>query len=148
MSVIALVTWVITAGFGFFMLMAWVRAGGVRAAAATGDGGATTPTAHPAGTRFPPPLVFAHFLLAAAGLVLWIIYLVVDSEGLAWVAFVILVVVAGAGDVLFLRWWKERDASAAQLAEHAIPRPAVYLHGLFAVATLVLVFLTALGVGD
>src|SRR4051794_18815102 len=149
MDVVALVTWVVTAGLGFFMLATWARAGGVRAASTTataGDQGSTT--AHPAGTRFPPPLVFGHFGLAATGLVLWIVYVATDSDALAWVAFVILLVVAAGGDLLFLRWWKERDRSGAELAEQAIPRPVVYLHGLFAVTTIVLVLLTALGVGD
>jgi hypothetical protein len=144
------VTWLVTAGLGFFMLATWVRAGGVRTGAAsdTGAAGAVAPTAHPAGTHFPPPLVFGHFLLAAAGLVLWIVYLVVDSEALAWVALVILVVVAAGGDFLVLRWYKDRRQSGAQLAEQSIPPAAVYAHGLFAVATIVLVFLTALGVGE
>jgi hypothetical protein len=33
------------------------------------------------------------------------------------------------------------------LAEQHIPRPPVVLHGIFAVSTVVLVLLTALGVG-
>jgi manganese efflux pump family protein len=149
MSVIALITWVITAGLGFFMLATWVRAGGTRARVASSGVAVTgTATAHPSGTRFPPPLVFGHFLLAATGLVLWIIYLAADSDALAWVAFVVLVVVAAGGDVLFLRWYKERDRSSAELAEQSIPQAVVYLHGLFAVVTIVLVLLTALGVGD
>jgi hypothetical protein len=149
MSVIALITWVITAGLGFFMLATWVRAGGTRArVASSGEAVTGTATAHPSGTRFPPPLVFGHFLLAATGLVLWIIYLAADSDALAWVAFVVLVVVAAGGDVLFLRWYKERDRSSAELAEQSIPQAVVYLHGLFAVVTIVLVLLTALGVGD
>ena len=150
MSIVALVTWVITAGLGLFMLSTWVRAGGVRAGAATMTGvtGSAVPTAHPSGTRFPPPLVFGHFLLAATGLVLWVVYVATDSDALAWVSFVLLVVVAAGGDVLFLRWYKERNRSAAELAEQAIPQAVVYMHGLFAVATLVLVLLTALGVGD
>jgi manganese efflux pump family protein len=149
MSVIALVTWVITAGFGFFMLTTWVRAGGVRAgaASATAPDTPSLPTGHPAGTRFPPPLVFGHFLIAAAGLVVWIIYVATDSDALAWVAFVLIVVAAAGGDILFLRWWRDRDQSGAQLPEQTIPKAAVYLHGLFAVVTIVLVFLTAFGVG-
>jgi hypothetical protein len=151
MAVIALVTWVVTAGFGFFMLATWVRAGGVRTAGApatASDAAAAATTAHVAGTRFPPPLVFGHFLIAATGLVLWIVYLAVDSDALAWVAFVAIVLAAAGGDILFLRWFRDRNESGAQLAEQRIPTPAVYLHGLFAVATIVLVFLTALGVGE
>ena len=150
MAVVALVTWVITAGLGFFMLVTWARAGGVRvgAAPAATDRATGAPTDQPVGTQFQQPLVFGHFLLAATGLVLWIIYVAVDSDALAWVALVIIVLAAAGGDLLFLRWWKQRDQTGAQLAEQAIPRPVVYLHGLFALVTIVLVFLTAVGVGD
>jgi len=154
MAVVALVTWVVTAGLGFFMLATWVRAGGVRtatapatASASAGDAAAST-SGHPAGTRFPPPLVFGHFLVAATGLVIWIVYLIADAEALAWVALVLVVLAAAGGDLLFLRWWKEREQTGAQLAEQTIPKAVVYLHGLFAVVTIVLVFLVAIGVGE
>jgi hypothetical protein len=149
MSVVALVTWIVTAGLGFVMLATWMRAGGIRAGAAAGPSGAgsAAPTGHPAGTRFPPPLVFGHFLLAATGLVIWIVYLATDSDARTWVAFVLLLLAAGGGDVLFLRWYKDRGQSAAQLPEQGIPTAVVYTHGLFAVVTIVLVLLVALGVG-
>lgn len=150
----ALVTWVVTAGFGFYMLATWVRAGGVRRTAGSAS-------------NFRPPVVFGHFLLAAAGLVVWIIYLVADKDALAWVAFVDLVVVALIGDLLVLRWIRDRrepNAPASDrtsvpgattrtrtgtaLAEQQIPPAVVATHGVFAVATVVLVLLVALGVGS
>jgi hypothetical protein len=155
MAVAALVTWIITAGFGFFMLGTWLSHGGARA-----DGGVAS--------NFRPPVVFGHFLLAAAGLVVWIVYVITDSTTLAWVAFVDLLVVAVVGDLLVLRWFKDRrgavgtagpaagrrHASAgttastgAVLAEQRIPSAAVVVHGLFAVTTIVLVLLSALEVG-
>jgi hypothetical protein len=153
MAWVALITWVVTAGFGFFMLLTWARAGGIRAGAG-------------ASSHLPPPLVFGHFLLAAAGLVVWIVYLATDNRTLSWVAFAALVVVAGAGDVLVLRWWRDRrsgpaprpgmapgggtatrSADVGVLAEQRIPSAAVATHGVFAVATAVLVLLVALGVG-
>ena len=166
MAIAALITWVVTAGFGFFMLGTWLAAGGAR----TADGAAS---------HFRPPIVFAHFLLAAGGLVVWIIYVVDDSSTLAWIAFADLLVVALIGDTLVLRWYKDHRAAAAsaaagagsgsvrgatgtsgtsatgtmtgnatqQLAEQRIPSVAVALHGLFAVTTVVLVLLAALEVG-
>jgi hypothetical protein len=149
----ALVTWVVTAGFGFFMLLTWARAGGAR----PGAGSAS---------HFQPPVVFGHFLLAAAGLVVWIINVATDKDALAWVAFVDLVVVAGIGDVLVLRWLKDRRGEPAPvaapasvssaptgagrmaLAEQRIPTAVVATHGVFAVTTVVLVLLVALGVGS
>jgi hypothetical protein len=175
MEYAALVTWLLTAVFGFIMLATWVSHGGARAA--TGPGGART-------SNFRPPVVFGHFLLAVAGLVVWLVYLVNDSTALAWVAFVDLVVVAGLGETLILRWTKDRragsgtvsatgtttgtgsgtadgrrgpgdtltgqaatGAATSRLAEQRFPVPVVGAHGLFAVATVVLVLLTALGVG-
>jgi len=156
MAIAALVTWIITAGFGFFMLGTWISRGGARA-----DGS----------SHFPPPVVFGHFLLAAAGLVVWIVYVINDATTLAWIAFVDLVVVAVIGDVLVLRWTKDRRsangsaptgtagdrrtssdtmtarAPGLQLAEQRIPTAAVVLHGVFAVTTVVLVLLAALEVG-
>jgi hypothetical protein len=159
MAWVALITWLVTAGLGFYMLATWARAGGVR----SGPGGAS---------HFPPPVVFGHFLLAAAGLVVWIIYVATDQDALSWVALVILVLVAGLGDVLVLRWLRDRRAGTAAstdplagsgttragttshaadataLAEQRIPTAVVAAHGVFAVATILLVLLVALGVGS
>jgi hypothetical protein len=121
-------------------------------------------------TRFPAGLVFGHFGLAAAGLVLWIVYLALDIHVLTWVALVLLVVVALLGFTLFARWLPTRrpaaavpaslragasrhggdvraDVAGADPDEGHLPVPVVATHGLFAVASLVLVLLAALGVG-
>src|SRR4051794_35527051 len=49
MAVAALITWVVTAGLGFYMLRTWISNGGAR------DSGSS---------HFRPPVVFGHFLLA------------------------------------------------------------------------------------
>ena len=158
MSIAALITWIVTAGFGFFMLIRWATRGGVKKV----DG---------AGTHLPPVRVFTHFGLAAAGLIIWIIYLVTDSTILAWIAVVDLVIIATIGVVMVRQWAKDGraamaaaaagagganagtvearrvDAGTVDLAEQHIPRPPVVLHGIFAVSTLILVLLTALGLG-
>lgn len=136
MGIAALITWLVTAVLGFTMLGLWVARGGLRAVRAGAGAGAPS--------RFAPGLVFSHFLLAAAGLVVWIVYLVADAEALTWVAFGLLLVVAILGDVLFVRWYKGRGSGSA---ESGLPKPVVYAHGLFAVTTVILVLLTALGVG-
>jgi hypothetical protein len=141
MAIAALLTWLVTAGFGFFMLMRWIRRGGLR----RGD----------ADTHFPPALVFTHFGLAAGGLVVWIVYLVTGRSMLAWIAFAALAVVAILGGFLVRRWTLDGRAAMAagarapsvNLAEQHIPRPPVVLHGIFAVSTVVLVLFTALGIG-
>jgi len=150
MAIAALVTWLITAGFGFFMLIRWATRGGLREVPG-------------AGTNFPRVRVFAHFGLAAAGLIVWIIYLVTGNTIWAWIAVADLILVALLGGLLVRQWTKDgraamasaarSDAGAApstagavDLAEQHIPRPPVVIHGVFAVSTVILVLLSAFGV--
>ena len=159
MEVAALVTWLITAVGGFVMLAAWLSRGGARSASESATVGAARTTAGAAGlpvnapTRLRPPLVFGHVGLAVVGLLVWIAYLVTDNDQLTWVAFIILLPVALLGLTMFARWIQagdhRRDAAARGAArpESAFPLPVVIGHGLFAVTTVVLVLLTALGVG-
>jgi len=129
------------------LLAIWLQRGGMR----QGDAG---------GSRIRPPLIMSHFLLAATGLVLWIVYLAVDSSALAWIAFVLLLVVALLGFTMFGIWLKRRQAGTAAgtasgatatgpdvPAEQHFPVAIVGLHGLLAATTLVLVLLAAAGVG-
>jgi hypothetical protein len=138
----ALITWVLTAGGGFVLFAIWLSRGGMRQ---QGE----------AGNRIRPPLIVSHFLLAAAGLVLWIVYLVDDEDVLAWIAFAALLVVATLGFAMFAIWLRRRQGPGAVAeaagpslpAEQHFPVAVVGLHGLLAATTLVLVLLTALGVG-
>ena len=129
MSIAALITWLVTAAGGFIMLGVWISRGGHRP---------------DSGTRLAPGLVFTHFALAVAGLVLWIVYLVAHKTALAWVAFVLLLPVALLGFTMLARWIPARRTGTA---ESRFPVPVVVGHGLFAATTIVLVLLTALGVG-
>jgi hypothetical protein len=143
MAVAALITWLLTAVGGFVMLGMWIAKGGLRA---------------PRTSHFPPGVIFGHFALAAAGLVVWIVYLLVNKPTLAWVALVLLVPVALLGFVMLFRWipvYRARAAvatggpgttgSADQApAERSFPLVVVLGHGLLAVVTLVLVLLTAI----
>ncbi|MCW7940618.1 hypothetical protein AAW14_00755 [Streptomyces hygroscopicus] len=139
MALAALITWLVTALGGFYMLGIWISRGGARQQQ---TGGAS---------RLPVPVVFGHFALAAAGLVVWIIYLVTDKAALAWTAFGLLVPVALLGFTMLARWLPVRGAPSgagdAESAERHFPVPVVVAHGLFAVATVVIVLLTALGIG-
>jgi Flp pilus assembly protein TadB len=129
MDIAGLVTWIITAGGGFVLLGLWIARGGLRP-----DGG----------SRFPSALIFSHFALAALGLVLWIVYVASDSDGLAWPTFGVIVVVALLGFTMFFRWLPQvRDRARVETAEAQLPIPVVVLHGLLAATTLVLVLLAA-----
>jgi hypothetical protein len=134
----ALITWVLTAGGGFVLLSIWLARGGMKAQAN--------------GNRIKPPLIMSHFLIAATGLVLWIIYVFNDSSTLAWIAFILLLIVAALGFTMFGIWLRRRQASAGGSApdtpaEQHFPVAIVGLHGLLAATTLVLVLLAAAGVG-
>ncbi|MFJ6718611.1 MULTISPECIES: hypothetical protein [unclassified Streptomyces] len=142
MDIAALVAWVITALGGFYMLGTWLSHGGARAG----------------NSHLPVPVIFGHFALAAIGLVVWIVYLIIDKDALAWTAFILLVPVALLGFVMLARWIPLHRAPAtaapatrpgeqAGPAERHFPVPVVVAHGLFAVVTVVLVLLSALGVG-
>jgi hypothetical protein len=135
MDVAALVTWLITAVGGFVLLGTWVTKGGHRV-----DAGQPS--------RFQPGLVFGHFLLAAVGLVLWIVYVVSDTDGLAWPTFALVAVVAALGFAMFFRWLPQvRDRTATTreaTAEAQFPVAVVAAHGVFAATTLVLVLAAAI----
>jgi hypothetical protein len=154
MNTAALIAWVVTAAGGFVLLSRWIAHGGARS---------------PRTSTFPPALIFGHFLLAAAGLVVWIIYLVTDRPVLTWVALALLVVVALLGFTMFARWvpgYRARAAAVVSVqpgagapaqaggatepgvpAEQHFPVAVVAAHGLLAVATVVLVLLATLGIG-
>ncbi|MGW0177113.1 hypothetical protein ACWDUM_25085 [Rhodococcus sp. NPDC003322] len=143
MGVAALVTWLLTAVGGFYMLATWIAKGGSR---------------QPHGSHFPPALIFGHFALAVIGLIVWIVYLVADKDAVAWIAFVLLIPVALLGFAMLVRWIPTYRAAAGaggvppataaqDPAEKHFPVAVVAGHGVFAVVTVVLVLLTALGVG-
>jgi hypothetical protein len=133
----ALISWVLTAGGGFVLLVTWLRNGGMNQRS-------------PGEIR--PFLILGHFALAATGLVLWIAYVATDSSALAWIAFALLVVVALLGWTMFAVWYQRRQGISAAGTEAPLGTPAeqrfpvaiVALHGVLAVATVVLVFIAAI----
>jgi hypothetical protein len=151
MEWVALIAWLLTAGGGFVLLAIWLQRGGMRQQLE-------------AGNRIRPPLLLSHFGLAATGLVLWIIYIASDSDALKWIAFIVILVVALLGWTMFAIWYRQRqrgltaaaapaspDAPATGSAgapEQHFPVSVVTIHGVTAVATVVTVFLTVIGVGD
>jgi hypothetical protein len=142
----ALVVWVITALGGFSLLALWLQRGGLS-------------QADQPGRRIRPPLIFSHLLLAATGLVLWIIFLASDKRGFAWAGFIVLLPVAALGFGMLALWLQRRQAGApagatagaavegSMPAEQHFPVPIVVGHGLLAASTLVLALLAALKVG-
>ena len=174
MRFIALLVWFVTALWGLYMLAVWLI-----------ENDATRQDK--AESRLPLPVILSHVTLAVSGLVVWVLYLLIDRSGLAWAAVGILVAIALLGFTMFARWipvyrdpvtaarpsriqaethtvsiWTDTRTAPvqaetrtvpAQAETHAVPAEGnfpiavVVTHGLLAGSTLVLVLLTALGVG-
>jgi hypothetical protein len=147
MRFIALIAWFITALWGLYMLAVWLIEND-----ATRQGKAAS--------RLPLPVILAHVTLAVTGLVVWVAYLLLDRSALAWAAVGILAGIALPGLAMFTRWIpvyrmtgdeggpaQEARPVKEMPAEGSFPLLVVLAHGTFAVSTVVLVLLTALGVG-
>ena len=156
LRLVALAAWLITVGLGLVMMARWVVRGGLRRART----GSTGPS---------PAMNFAHLGLAVAGLVLWIVYLAAGMTGLAWIASMLLLPVAGLGMTLVSLWLPERAIAAVTVpAAQAVPvatgaapaplspdpppagrPPALILaaHVASAVATILFTVLAAVGSG-
>jgi hypothetical protein len=159
MRYLALIAWFVTALGGLYMLAVWLI-----------ENDATDQRS--SSSRLPLPVIVAHMTLAVSGLVVWVAYLLLDRQALAWTAVCILGGIALLGFTMFARWIPVyRTAgvvaepvpvsSGGVAAEPAQPlqvarnRPPegnfplfiVVAHGAFAVSTVVLVLLSALGVG-
>jgi len=156
MRFIALIAWFVTALGGLYMLAVWLI-----------ENDATD--RRNKASRLPLPVIVAHVTLAVSGLVVWVIYLLLDRAALAWAALGILGGIALLGFTMFARWipvYRSTDAvpepirvPAGTRLEPAGPAMAiqegppernfplfiVVAHGTFAVSTVVLVLLSALG---
>jgi hypothetical protein len=144
MSIAALFTWMITIFAGLVLLIIWIIEYDREFQSAVA-------------TRLPVPVISAHALLAMGGLLLWIGYLVLDEERLAWATVAVLGAVAVLGLIMAARWIRVYRAFATPgpsltretvvPPERNFPLPVVVAHGILAVTTLVLVLFTALGAG-
>jgi hypothetical protein len=151
MDIAALTTWLITAAFGLYLFAVWlIEHDGSK------SGGAAS--------RLRAPVVFSHVTLAFAGLTIWVVYVYLQRPRLAWAAGFILLPVVLLGLIMLTRWIPVHRAANANLDDAApagtrqtalaigppernFPLPVVVLHGAFAVITVALVALAALGVG-
>jgi hypothetical protein len=79
-----LISWLITAGLGAFMLDTWLVRGGLRRARESRGG-------------LPPQIIFGHAAAALVGLLLWATYLIVGARPLAWAAVGAMMVAVGLG---------------------------------------------------
>jgi hypothetical protein len=127
----ALISWVLAAIAGVFLLVSSLANGGLR--------GQPIKV-----TRFPATLTLSHLLLGTAGLVVWVLFLITMQAMYAWAAFGSLVVVALLGFVMLTRWLVGRGGRHARGADQEVPIVAVMVHGGVAIMTFVLVLFAAL----
>jgi hypothetical protein len=126
----ALILWAGTACIGLCLMIAWLAAGGIR----------RQPTKV---TRYPVVLIASHPVLALAGLGLWICYVIEHRAGYAWAAFGVLCAAILLGFALLTRWLTGIGGRHAKDEPAQLAAWVVLLHGLSALATFVLVVITA-----
>src|SRR6185437_9081734 len=91
MSVVALITWIVTALAGLYLIAIWLieyDPDFQRAAA----------------TRLPVPVVAGHVFFAVGGLVVWLLYLITGEDIFAWATAGVLAFVATFGLTMAVRW--------------------------------------------
>jgi manganese efflux pump family protein len=110
-----LVTWLLTAGLGAYMLSRLIASGGLRQQRATRGG-------------LSPAVLFGHFSLAGTGLAIWACYVATGWVVLAWSAVGLLMPAIGLGISTVTLWTPyPRPGRAASAGPHADPghgRPA------------------------
>ena len=91
MRTATLVSWLITASLGAFMLHTWLSRGGLRRERAKQGG-------------LPPQLIFGHATAALAGLLIWAAFLASGIRPLAWAAVGLLMAAIGLGLCTVTLW--------------------------------------------
>jgi hypothetical protein len=133
----ALLAWLATAASGGWVLARWLLAGG-------------SPLRRTM-TAAPPAVILGHAGAGALGLVLWTCFTLSGWPALAWIALGLLAPVAGLGMgvlLLGLPGPVRPDIGVRSPGRRArVPVLAIAGHGLFAVTTLLLVLMAAIGAG-
>jgi hypothetical protein len=142
MNIAALFAWLLTVCGGLILLMIWIIE-------YDSDFQST------AATRLPVPVISAHALLALGGLTVWLSYILIGQDRLAWISVAILALVAILGLSMAARWfgvYRKFAKPGRSLAsrrtvppERNLPVPVVIAHGLLGLTTIVLVLVTTLG---
>jgi len=112
-----LISWLLTASLGAYMLRTWLARGGLRRERARAGG-------------LPPQLIFGHAGFALSGLLVWVSYLATGTRALAWTAVGALMVAVGLGLSTVTLWAPyparkpdERRAAPAPSDEPALVVP-------------------------
>ncbi|HEV3381028.1 MAG TPA: hypothetical protein VG142_08620 [Trebonia sp.] len=91
MRAATLISWLVTASLGAFMLRTWLARGGLgRERAKTGG--------------LPPQLIFGHAATALTGLLVWVAFVASGARPFAWAAVALLMVAVGLGLCTVTLW--------------------------------------------
>jgi hypothetical protein len=115
MRTATLISWLVTASLGAFMLRTWLARGGLSVERAKKGG-------------LPPQLIFGHATAAITGLLCWVVFLVSGARPLAWAAVGLLAVAVGLGLCTVTLWtpYPARKPGERQPVSHRdIPVPDV-----------------------
>jgi hypothetical protein len=91
MRAATLISWLVTASLGAFMLRTWLARGGLRKERGKAGG-------------LPPQLIFGHAAAALTGLLAWAAFLASGARPLAWAAVGLLMVAVGLGLCTVTLW--------------------------------------------
>ena len=112
LGIATLVSWLLTAGLGAYMLSRLVASGGLRQQRAIRGG-------------LSPKVLFGHFSLAGTGLAVWACYVATSWADLSWVAIGLLMPAIGLGISTVTLWTPfPRPGPAAYDGPHVDPGPA------------------------
>ena len=114
-----LISWLVTASLGGYMLHTWLARGGLRRERARAGG-------------LPPPLIFGHAGLAISGLLIWAAFVAAGARALAWTAVAVLMVTVGLGLCTVTLWTpyparrpgERRDAAPVEEPAMVVPDTA------------------------
>jgi len=120
-----LISWLVTASLGAFMLRTWLARGGLRAERAKAGG-------------LPPQLIFGHAAAAITGLLVWVAFLLSGFRPLAWTAVAALMTAVGLGLCTVTLWTpyparrpgERRSAGRTGQAAAVIPDTAAAAAGI------------------
>lgn len=162
LALAALAAWVLTAAAGTYLLAGWLadRLAGARRPRKwqRTDGPAGRPRPRrwrPGPGRWQPGpggragepgagFIVGHFGLALGGLVLWIAFVVTRLAALAWIAVVLVVIIASLGMAVLAAALPEPSRDAAAADRRRLPVAVIASHGVLATLTILLVVLAAL----
>jgi hypothetical protein len=114
MRAATLISWLVTASLGAFMLRTWLARGGLRKERGKAGG-------------LPPQLIFGHAAAALTGLLAWAAFLASGARPLAWAAVGLLMVAVGLGLCTVTLWTPypaRKPGERRQPASRDAPKPA------------------------